>query len=369
MADKREPTLSDILITELGKPSQLEHTPQPPDLPKRLQHKIRMAEKFVFDRDASERVAIVLRDVPELIAENIQFARPPFDLCWIEYDSDVIFRMLNPDHYNPQDGTRDVKVGILIDHNRINVCSQTEEGALVIMPFAYHLNTEWPLEEQLQFCDQFKISRLGIDIWLWGSAGSKFLNEGNTQYLRTLRDTNMVECMFKNEELSYKHAATIIGSTTGDFKNHVAMLLMLNQPSVTQYIRVPSTRGWIRHKPRPFMKHTTIRMALDPVPKIRALSTNPGSGGLRRRHRVRGHYCHNKAARQAIWHHTCEHQWQPTNKRWELINVEVGDDVENWKCGKCEGKRWWKEEHRRGHYSEGEVEHTYEVTRHEKAPS
>lgn len=369
--EKREPTLADMFISQDPNKNDIITGPiNTKQFISGLQHRMRMAEKFVFDTSASERVGLVLRDVPELLIEQIQFARPPFERCWIEYELDPIFDLLNPGENNPIDQTRDKKIGMLIDHNRILVVSQTHNHELAILPFAYHLNTEWALKDQLDFCDKLKISRLQIDMWLWGALGAKFLNEGKIDYLRTLRDTNMAELLIDQQELSFEAASRMINATAGDFKNHIAILLMLNQPALTQYVKVPSTRGWIRHKPRPFMSYNTIHVALDPVPKIRKMyDSKEGPGALRRRHRVRGHYCHNEAARKAIIHHTCLHDWQPTDQEWTPIEAKVGDDIEHWFCANCSGKRWWREEHRRGHYKEGEVIHEYEVSRYEKAAS
>jgi len=365
--EKREPTLADWFLAQDANKNDIRAPVETRRFIQGMQNTLRLAEKFVFDTSASERVGLVLRDVPELLVEQIQFARPPFERCWIEYELDPIFALLNPDQVNPTDQTRDKKIGMLIDHNRILVISLTHSNLLSVMPFAYHLNTEWTLRDQLDFCDKMKISRLQIDMWLWGAAGAKFLSEGKTEYLRILRDTNMAEVLLP-DQISFEQASRMISSTVGDFKNHVAILLMLNQPSLTQYVQVPQTRGWIRHKPRPFMSYNTIHVALDPVPKIRLMyNSKEGPGSLRRRHRVRGHYCHNEAARKALIQHTCIHDWQPTDNEWTPIKGEVGDEIEHWFCGNCQGKRWWREEHRRGHYSEGEIEHTYEVSRYEKA--
>src|SRR6185369_11537864 len=156
----REPTMADRFVA-----AKLSF----PDVTRAVriaQRQIRLAEKFVFDKDASTRVATVLRDVPELLVEQIQFARPPFDLCWIEYDVEVIFEMLNPNHPWASDRTRDVRIGLLIEHHRVFVVSEGADGKFGLMPMVYHLNTKWPVEEQLAFADQLQVSRLGIDYWL-----------------------------------------------------------------------------------------------------------------------------------------------------------------------------------------------------------
>ncbi len=362
MAKTREPTLADLFIAMPYNKMWDDRAYTPPKLLqeiKNTQHHTRLAEKFVFDKEASLKVGTVLRDVPELLAEQIQFARAPFDKCWIEYDCESIFGLLNPGKTNPMDGYRDKRIGILVNHNRITVVSETADGLISLLPFIYHLNTEWTVSDQLRFCDAMQVSRLGIDHWLWGAVANKFQKEGKNEYLRVLRDTNMVEFLCP-EVVGIKWSPDrMMDSCVGDFKNHVATLLLLNRPTLTVCTKVENTRGWIRSKPRPFMAYSAVHMALDPVPVIRKISEGSGESELRRRHRVRGHYCHNDAARKALLHHTCIHQWQPADDRWEAIKSEVGDDVEHWVClSSCGGRRWWREQHERGNAGVGYVDHT-----------
>lgn len=358
---KREPTLADRFTA--GHTARITSTLRPEDhaelirQTKSAQRKTFSAEKFVFDRAASERVGIVLRDVPELLVEQIQFARPPFDLCWIEYDSDAIYRVLNPHAPLSDDETRDRRVGILIDHHRITVVSESFNGRFGVMPCAYHLNTEWPFAEQTQFSEQLRVSRRGIDYWLWGSVAPYLVKTGKQDYLRALRDTNKAELLF-NVTPTDAAATRLYNSTIGDFKNHVAVLLLLNQPSVTQYIRVPQMRGLIGRRPRPYMAYNTVRVALDPVPQIRRLGEGGGTGDLRRRHRVRGHYCHNDKARRG----GCIHDWHAADAAWTPVTVRIGDDPEHWVCPICGGHRWWRAQHERGDASKGYVDHEYTVT-------
>ena len=363
MAKTREPTLADIFAaTPVGKISPVDH--KPPEVIREIrniQRKIMRAEKFIFDREAGEHVGIVLRDIPELLVEQIQFARAPFDLCWIELSDNAVYDILVYGNRNTDDPTLRRDFGMLIDHNRISMVSKTNNGKMWISPLIYHMNTEWPLEDQLRFCDIMKISLFVLDQLLWGNVGKKLWDAGKKDYIELLRNTNRVEPILT---VGWDTDRMLSGGR-GDLVQVIAFLLLLNQPSLTQYVTMPSTRGWIKGKSKPFMKHNTVRMHLNPIPEIIKLSQGEGSGELRRRHRVRGHYCHNEAARKALLHHTCIHDWQPTNDKWEAINPSVGDEVEHWIClSSCGGRRWWREEHQRGDASKGYVDHTqYEVTR------
>jgi len=132
---------------------------------------------------------------------------------------------------------------------------------------------------------------------------------------------------------------------------------MLNQPALTKYVEVPRGRGWISHKPKPYMAHRTVHVAMDPVPLVRQFSHGVGEGGVRRRHPVRGHYCTNLHARSG----GCIHQWQAAGEEWTPVAVAVGDDPQRWVCSVCQGRRWWRADHARGDASVGWVNHTYRV--------
>jgi hypothetical protein len=94
-----------------------------------FQARTRAAHRFVFDDEASERVAKVVRDIPELILRESQFARAPFDLTWIEYQAMPYWSILGDQHQAEND--HDTRVGFLIDHNRVNVIAEGE-GSLPV---------------------------------------------------------------------------------------------------------------------------------------------------------------------------------------------------------------------------------------------
>ena len=335
-----------------------------------MQSRIRRAEKLVFDTDASTRVGEVLRDIPELLAEQIQFARPPFDQTWIEYNALALWHVIAPlggdVRYSEDDMSYDTKVGLLIEHNRVTVVPEAADGDIGVLGFIYHLNTEWPLSDQLDFCQKTGLSRAGIDQWLWGSVWNKFRDAGRGDYIRSLREICRVEIWFPpGRALTPKSLAPAIRGSTGDFKNTIALLLLLNQPSATRYIRVPAIRGWVGNKPRPFMAHTNVQVSLDAIKHTVLLGQGIGTGELRRRHRVRGHYCHDETARDYMRIAGCIHQWEACDENWEPMGQHSAFvlDPEHWRCVVCGGKRWWRAQHERGDASKGFVDHpTYRVT-------
>lgn len=366
--EKRQPTLADLLLAR--KPHQIEHVYEHAKMVPALQARVRIAEKFVFDETASRRVGEIIRDIPELIVEQIQFARAPFEVTWLEYQSHIIWQTLTPGGTPEIDG--DKKVGLLIDHNRVNIFSYapgvTDGEPLGLMPFAYHLNTEWPLDEQLKLADLLQTSRMGIDFWLWGSVADKFMRSGKADYLRILRDTNMIVPLlphnFPDHSETQKQAAQrILNGCSGDFRNVVALLLLLNQPSMTQYrTTLPHTRRFIGNKLSVLMKHRTITVSLDAKPRVIELSQGLGDGETRARHKVRGHYCQDKMARDYERIAGCIHDWRECYDDWTPMTDASNMEVNHWFCGICEGKRWFRKEHERGDINKGYITHDYKVT-------
>jgi hypothetical protein len=347
---------------------------------KQMQNATRNARRFVFDEDAARRVARVVQEVPDLLAREVQFARAPYDITWIEFPSYIYWLTLreeNPRLYDAQGEWGDVEtadhtIGYLIDHNRINTVTlgtvSEPDGPPYITPIQYRLNTEWPVEDQLQFAQLIGASRLGIDAFLWGSTYDKLSWEER----RLLRDYNMVERVPLNpynriSEL-WSQPGSLAGvarGSVGELRTVIAMLLMLNRPSLTTYRQTLPTRKLPYHgRNIPYMSHTVVDVTLDPVPTLRLIGTPEGESVARRRHEVRGHYCHDKTARDYAKIAGCIHEWIATNEDWTPVDATYPrDEVKHWRCSVCEGKRWWRDAHERGTAEVGFVAHDgYDVT-------
>jgi len=355
-AKREQPILADWFI--IANPNKIIRPDVPRIVPmlRTLQARVRASEKIIFDIAASIRVGEVLRDIPDLIVEQMQSARAPFERCWIEYDAEAVWRTVTNQPAATADLSRDKEVGLLVDHGSVNVFMRSFNGTIGMLPLVYHLHTEWPLADQLRFAEKLGVSRTGIDRWMWGSV-SEQLRQRNPGYLRALRDTSMVELLGSHFGPNVYHGAA------GDFRNVVGFLLMLNQPRVTQYLRVPSTRGWVGNKPRPFLEHNTVTMALDAKSQLVRLAAGEGVGDLRRRHRVRGHYCHDETARTYMRIAGCVHDWTPTEADWTPALTMPVEEREHWVCRACDGKRWWRVQHERGDASKGFVDHSAYLVR------
>ena len=363
MSEKRQPLLADRFAANRDRTMLLMAGEK---ATREVQHRVRQARKLVFDVEATERVASVVRDIPELILRESQFARAPFDLTWIEYDAAAYWETLMGHPQNPDDNTVDTRVGFLIDHNRVNVVMEgtsRETNGNGLYPIAYHLNTEWPAEDQRRFAEFTHTSRLGLDVWLWGSTAQHFMDTGQTGLMRTLRDHNMAEWIGNPAYTLNVRRTDLLGGAQGDLRTVIALLLMINRPAVVQYKHtLPNARGFIRNKLLPYLSHTVVSVSLDAVKTLRLIGTPEGEAIERRRHEVRGHYCHDHTAREYMRIAGCMHDWQPCDETWARSDAAPAE-VNHWTCGTCGGKRWWRVAHERGSAERGFVAHDgYEIT-------
>lgn len=159
-----------------------------------------------------------------------------------------------------------------------------------------------------------------------------------------------------NASLSRADLGAVVQGSGGDLRNIVALLLFLNRTGDIQYLReVLMAQALINRRPRPLMPYRVITLKLDPMPRLQALAA--GAGVQRRLHDVRGHYCHDRTARESGCLHG-EERLGGWGEFWEEY------DVLQWQCTHCGGKRWWRKEHARGHAHLGVVkEQVYAVTK------
>jgi len=374
--DKRQPTLADRFVAKRWPAHERVLLPKAAE---QIQRGVRNARKFVLDEEAAERIGNVVAEIPELIVREHQFARAPFDLTWIEWPSFHYWKALKDREpalyewaglYGNED-TADYMTGYLIDHGRINVVAggtmADKEVPPELTPMQYRLHTEWPMDDQLEFCRRVGMSRRTIDQYLWGSSYGQ-LSEDERRLLRTYNTAEFVPFNPAHSGFAHYNANSTMESAArscvGELRTVIALLLMLNRPSIAMYRNtLPNHRGWMKGKVVPFMSHTTVSVSLDAVRVLRLIGTPAGESVARRRHEVKGHYCHDRTAREYMRIAGCIHEWQPCHDEWTPWPDAPMSDVNHWMCKACGGKRWWRADHERGTAEVGFVAHDgYEVT-------
>jgi hypothetical protein len=137
----------------------------------------------------------------------------------------------------------------------------------------------------------------------------------------------------------------LYNGSAGDLRNIIGLLLFLNRTSQVRYEREePTLPGrFIGRKQTNFLAHRVISFKLNPLPRLVKLCA--GESIRRRLHDVRGHFCHNKIARE----NNHLHDW-----------IEAAENHLQWSC-ECGGLRWWRNPHMRGHEGKGLVLSEYNV--------
>ena len=313
---------------------------------------VRRARRIVFDETASRRVGEIGRSVPDLIAENQEFARAPYEVTWIEVDATALVGATAPP---PEDIPADAKVGWLIEGNSVYTIPMDHRYDANLMPFLYKLGVDWSLESQLAVSAQLAHSRTNLDAFFWGGAITDIKDPDRN--VRALRARNAVEVlpiadyMKKRSQEELRIGLNSLSmNAAGDLRNILTCLLVLNRPSLVRVVRdQPARRGFIGNKIRPFMSHTVVTIDLEPEPAIRHIGGGDfggGNGAAKRRHEVRGHWCQSSNTARS-----CVHEW-----------ARIAGKKEQYRCQRCDGKRWWRHEHHRGDASLGFVQKTYAAT-------
>ena len=138
-----------------------------------VKDKIRRARKIVLDEAAVVRVAEVIRDIPDLLVREAQFARAPFETMFVEFKFDRFYETVAG---QSTDENGDAYVGYLIDHDTAYVISggtaEDPGSHPALLPVAYHLHQPWEMQDQLDFCHEVGTSRAQLDGMLWGESVS-----------------------------------------------------------------------------------------------------------------------------------------------------------------------------------------------------
>lgn len=326
----------------------------------RLQDRLQDAKVFVLDKQAAIYAAQFIKNHPEAIATDQEFAIPPFDRMYVELPFEAFFNELGSKGFFDAPNA-DTEVGYFFDGPDCFVMSQARnlqgrEGSPLCLPIVYHRNKPFTVEAELAMAEAMQTSRIGIDGMLWGSSLQRF-HEAASPMARALRENHSFEWwpevrgVLKPNELD--HLAKV---SAGDMRNIIALTLFLNR---TREVRiedtVPPAMGFVGNKLKPYVKHNIVRIKLDPKPMLARVYAHTGT--QRREHDCRGHFCHDKVAR-ASGHHVGA---LPGTEKHPAHWTEYG--VNQWRCLVCGGKRWHRKEHKRGHKEVGKVKKVYEVTK------
>lgn len=341
VVEQKKFTLADDLMARGG--SERIHSRQ---FEEKLQGLIRRAHRFVLTEDAARKVALAIQSYPEMLVEHGQFARAPFENCWIEFPTTEFFETLVPGSGN-QPGA-DIRVGYLFSGNNVYVGAQRAEGVGGFSPIEYHLHQPMSLQNELAMADAMGVSRMGLDDFFWGRSFSRDLSLETKRGLRRQHDFSMrIDPARVNNKIDY---SVLLNSMNGEVRNILGILLMINQPNKNFTITERTASRAMSHRGmRAQMSHNVVSINLDDndLSTLFRVDRPKGTHASPRLHPVRGHYCHDRRAKM-MSKIGCQHEWN------EITPLK-------WECTRCTGRRWWRKEHSRGDASLGQIEQEHAV--------
>jgi len=390
---KREPTLFDRF---LHSPVEDGQTLVDFKINEQIKQKIRAARRFRLTTEAAHHVGSVISSIPELLFREQQFARAPYDLTWIEFPYDHWFHGLAN---NEQLRGTATEMGFLVDHGNVYTVAYARDmprNRPAVIPFVYTLHKPWEMAEQLAFAQRVGTSRLQLDGFLWGATLEQMVQahvadnppdptvDGVKEYTakvadffrdhpsRSLRNNHTVAFLPFSQHIQRKIERMnelnerLLGAAAGDLRNIVALLLLMNRPSLTRYVKdEPHWKTFVNGKSRTYMSHTVVTIDFDPRPALMKIGTALGKTESKRRHEVRGVYCHDEKYRKGTAA-GCIHDWyEHPDYLDDISHLHIDEhgsvQWDNWLCKGCAGHRWWRETHERGDASKGYVVKEYEV--------
>lgn len=305
-----------------------------PAMTKRVKSLAPQARQFIFDTEASRTVGRFIRECPDILIDQMEFARQPYEVTYIELDLQEVFVGMGltyvKEHFI---GEKDWKLGLLAAGGIINTFSNTSQRNTAQLAPLCTIDQEYRPGKEAGFVDDSRIL-LG-NTW-------HHVNEAQRHAFATRFSLG-----YFGEEFGRKKAMeTLIPAMTGEARIYVAALLFLYQRRHLTLTDRGPRRALSKGRQRVYMAHTTVTIHLSQYAEVRRELTLAQERSSPRRHEVRTHYKHRGLTAG------CEHQW---------LRVEDADN-EQWRCTACAGLRYLVREHLRGDGSIGFVTKHYEVT-------
>ncbi len=290
------------------------------------------AKQFIFDEQSSEIMADFIREAPELVFKNEEFAIPHFDASYYEFDADLFLAAFG----RPQTGTgetRDWRVGYLIVDNLMFVISKT---------FEKHSSPGF-----LLYAIQMGPSKIGGKAMPLSRRMAAQLMLGSTSEDLPMQMRNDIVEHYQyiniSDGIEDKHLMPTMPDGAGDLRNVITMILFLYQSKkVIDITDVAPSRGFIKGKQVAYMAKSVVTIHLNEVKTIRKhILAN-------KRDSPKRHWCI-PFYRTVGGSRECDHSWEQYKD-------------ERWKCEKCDAKRARIKSYEKGDASKGYVMKHYEVT-------
>lgn len=304
------------------------------------------ARRFKFTDEVTASIAHLIRDFPNALLDNYQFALPPYPTCYLEFDIELFLdelgAMTTADLMEYRGTIADKTLGYMISDNRINTLVQgTDMGRAVVGGITYSYVEHRPLPGYSPLKGASEDAMLALLL------GSTLQNNRSSLTEERVHDLILrVRPHFETTVMVRKDSGKVMQSlfmgAIGEARNFMSLLLWLNQPKVMHIADVPAGRGWFKGKPRAYAAHHIVR--LKPEVTYRSIVKAFAPRRAPRRHEV-----------SAFWRNFdkttgCEHDWPV-----------LPDENGHWHCRKCPQWRTRVRNHERGDAGIGFVTKEYKA--------
>jgi len=306
-----------------------------------------VARRFVFDSEASRHVGRLLFEAGDLVAEQIAFAKPPYDVTYLEIgDARAMFDGWRPGVDQKKAIPGDDKLGMLYIGNRLyTFCNNDDVEDVPTTLGMFYVDMDRGQKESLAkiFPDNFyPLEHIKLSYLLGGMRQkdrSIAMLRADYDYFLANYDLGSI---YDKPNLHLEDIAFMGG---GDLIIGAASLLLIHsQRKGVKVNMVPYSRGWHKGKQVVYKAHGQVTIKLGRHETIRRLAF--GHRESPRVHDVMGTWVHYHRDRK------CEHDWS------RLLDM----DHERYQCSKCPTIRTWRKPHVRGDGTKGVKIKTYAVT-------
>lgn len=312
------------------------------------------ARRFVFTDETTEAIANLFREEPQLFLGNYQFAIPPYDETYIEFNHQVWCRA-------SQTAIDDPKADLTCAHLTKNgniygiVSGKADLDIPIIMPLCYSLDMppETVPHRPARDYRKFPFSETHKMAIILGGR----LMEAATDEICADLDTrcNIYVSELLIDRLQRDHGDGLFGGLSrklhaymlkhaGELRCYMAHMLWLNRIKTSQQLVLdtrPRERRLVKGRPVVFQEHHIVR--LKPEVSYRHLARSLLKRESPRRHEVEGFFRNfNKTE--------CEHDWPL-----------LPDENNRWYCRKCPQWRIRVKDHLRGDASKGFITKEYKA--------
>jgi hypothetical protein len=336
------------------------------------------AKRYIFNFEASTRVGEMMRDCVDLMVDNIEFARAPYETCYFELDTRAMWAAWRPDQ--PTLDSHDVRVGFLVHDSAVLVLVAGEPtktiqhpttGGIMFrinrpqsMPWRSLVGGDVLSQEQVDavknayiFGGQRGVDRPGdYSFSHYDNTTRVFLPQLPGAWTHTQVSGHFdVQPALVNVDPRTFISMCFLGG--GDPLTLTTMLLLLNQPSKFITLEhIEPRRGIFRGQPKTFKEHHIVTLHLDRKEHVRRVFQHTDRA-TPVAHPVSGHWKHYNKAPDCGHHHPDGRvAWEPVG----LGRTNAGDYKRYW-CSLCLQRRTWVDDFHTGDAGRGHATIEYDV--------